>query len=371
MPARRLIAPALLLALAATAAPAVGQQKTFELRGNAFADVTARRPAARPDAPELDAVRSLVDRRQFGRAKKRAVAWLLARPKDPNRDRALLLASDALYGRGDRIRAFYYLDELMDENPSSPLFDTALQRQYRIADSFLNGYKQRFLLLPVLGGDSEAIEMLYRVRERAPGSPIAERSLRRTADYYYDDGQFDLAADTYGAFARAYPRSPDASDVRLRQAYSNLALFRGGKYDATPAVEGKAQIAQLAAADPALAEQRDLPELIVRIDRALAQKTLRRAEFYRRTGEPLASAALYRQVRARYPDLPESGRAAERLASLDVPDTPAEERREEGDPKEVVRPPLPSDRGPQIAPADVPPTVPQGGTFGSPGTLLP
>ena len=249
MPAPRLIAPALLLALAS---PALAQPKTFELRGTSFADVTAQQPAARPAAPELDAIRALVDRRQFGRAKGRAVDWLLAHPNDPNRDRALLIASDAISGRGDKIRAFYYLDQLMDERPGSPLFDTALERQYGIADAFLDGYKQRFLGLPILGGESEAVEMLFRIRERAPGSPIAERSLRRTADYYYDDGQFDLAADTYGAFAQAYPRSPAVSEARLRQAYSNLAQFRGGSYDATPAVEGRAQLAQLAALDPDL-----------------------------------------------------------------------------------------------------------------------
>ena len=40
----------------------------------------------------------------------------------------------------NRIRAFYYLDELMDEYPASALYQIALQKQFDIASEYLNGY---------------------------------------------------------------------------------------------------------------------------------------------------------------------------------------------------------------------------------------
>src|SRR5205814_9599212 len=61
------------------------------------------------------------------------------------RDRGLFLMAEAQYRLGDRIKAFYYLDELLDTFPESPLFFTALNRQYDIADKYLTGAKRRVL----------------------------------------------------------------------------------------------------------------------------------------------------------------------------------------------------------------------------------
>src|SRR5437762_2932300 len=84
---------------------------------------------------------------------------------------------------------------------------------------------------PVLDRTDEAIEMLWRVQQRSPGSPLAEQALKRTADFFYRDGQFDLSAAVYGVYIERYPRSPLVPEVRLKQAYSNLAQMRGLRFD--------------------------------------------------------------------------------------------------------------------------------------------
>src|SRR5439155_23058265 len=145
---------------------------------------------------------------------------------DPQFDRGLYLNAQALYQYGDRIRAYYYLDELMDERPDSRLYPAALEMQYRIADGYLNGYERRFFGMPAFHAYDEAIEMLYRIQQRSPGSQLAERSLLRTANYYYSDQQYDFAADTYAAFMRTFPRSPQVPRVKLRCAYALYAQFR-------------------------------------------------------------------------------------------------------------------------------------------------
>src|SRR5690606_9202614 len=105
--------------------------------------------------------------------------------------------------------------------PDSPLFAEALQRQYDIADAYLKGYKMRFMRIPMFRAYDEAIEMLFRIQQRVPGSAIAEKSLLRSADFYYADAQYDLSADAYASYIRAYPRSPLVPRVKLRQAFSN------------------------------------------------------------------------------------------------------------------------------------------------------
>ena len=81
--------------------------------------------------------------------------------------------------------------------------------------------------------------MLYRIQERSPGSPLAERALLRTADYYYNTGQFELASDAYAAYVRSYPRSPNVPRVRLRRAFASYAQFRGTKFDATSLLDAR------------------------------------------------------------------------------------------------------------------------------------
>jgi outer membrane assembly lipoprotein YfiO len=234
-------------------------------------------------------------------------------------DRALYLMGRALFGYGDGIKAFYYLDELLDEHPESPLFFKALGMQFQIADKYLNGMKRRILGIPLLGAEDEAIEMLYRIQQRTPGSELAERSLLRTADYFYEDQQYDIAADVYAAYIKSYPRSPLIPRVKFRQAIANLAQFRGVRFDPTPALDARTQLADIEAQYPQLARERKVPDFIARIDDALARKLYVTADFYHRTHEPEAAAYNYQCLLRLYPNAPEAGAARERLKSLPKP----------------------------------------------------
>jgi outer membrane assembly lipoprotein YfiO len=276
-----------------------------------------REPTTRPTSdPELDHIQQMLDQGRNSTARKAAIQWLKSNKESLLRDRALYLVADALYQSGDRIRSFYYLDELMDEYPSSPLFYQALQKQYDIADAYLNGYKIRFLGIPLFGASGEAVEMLYRIQQRAPGSPLAEKALRRTADWYYSQSDFDLAADAYAAYARQYPRSPDLPRIRLREAFASLAQFRGIRYDATPLIDARTQLVRLAAEYPQLARDENLLSVVQRIDNTFAAKILDTGDFYQRTGELKAAVYNYRFLIETYPDDPAAGLAKKRLADM-------------------------------------------------------
>jgi outer membrane assembly lipoprotein YfiO len=294
--------------------------RTEELQGGRW--ISVDRNAEQPEIdPELVRVENLINSGYYSEASKRAVAWLLANKTSPIRDRGLFLNAEALYRYGDRVRSFYYLDELMDEYPESKLYYPALEKQYQIADDFLPSdthrpYKSRFICLPIVGREEEAIEMMYRIQQRSPGSPLAEKALLRTADYYYADGQYDLAGDAYAAYAKSYPRSPLLPRVRLRGAYANLAQFRGPKFDATPAIDARAQLSEIQNLYPDLSAQENVQGLIDRIDREFARKLLLTGNFYVRTHRPDGAVYLYRSVINNYPNSPEAAQARTALATM-------------------------------------------------------
>ena len=266
--------------------------------------------------PVLDRAEGLLTAHHWQAAHDLIVPWLKSHPKAPDRDRGLFLLAEVYFQSGDRIRAFYHLDELLDNYPESRLFYPAMELQYEIADAYLRGYKNTFLGLAVLGAEDEAIEMLYRIQERSPGSPLAEKALRRTADYYFATSQFDLAADAYGAFVRSYPRSPDVPQVKLRQAFSSLAQFRGPNFDATPLIDARAQFKDVQARYPDLAAEANVGQWIDKIDADLARKAYQAGDYYRRTGYPTGAVYYYRYVIETYPNTREAALARRDLSRM-------------------------------------------------------
>ena len=281
--------------------------------GEAMRTATTTRPA---EIAALDAIAAKIAAGNFGDAYRDDVRWLKAHPDSPSFDRGLYLAAVALKGDLNLIRAFYYCDELLDEHPESVRYRDALTLQYEMADLYLNGLKDTLLGLRIVDRDDAAIDMLFRIQNRAPGSPVAEKALLRTADYYWSDDQFDLAADAYDSYFKAYPRSALVPQARLRQAYANLAQFHGPAFDSTSVLNARAQLQQLIVDYPDLAQQDDLPAKVVLADRQLARKLVIRADYYRRTGQPDSAVKLCRREIAAYPDLPETKDAREMLARL-------------------------------------------------------
>jgi outer membrane assembly lipoprotein YfiO len=330
---RMAIGVAVIFSLVA-ASGALGQSRTWEQRGNQWVEVIpqAATTAPAPD-PTLQRAEQLLADRKSDQAKALALSWYKRNRDNPLVDRALFVIARAENRVGDGIRAFYYYDQLLDEHPESPLYAAALQRQYDIADSYLRGRNRSFLGLYLLGAEEEAIEMLYRVQQRAPSSPIAEKSLLRNADYYFADRQYDLAQDAYGFFIRQYPRSPMISQARLKQAYSAYALFHGPRFEVTPIIDARERLASLMAEYPNLAEQENLPAMVEQIDQAMARKLWVTADYYRRTHVPRAAAYNYRYLVSAYPDSKEAQQAKAQLrklpTSMDIPepkvqqDTPA------------------------------------------------
>jgi outer membrane assembly lipoprotein YfiO len=306
----------------------LGRCRVFLILSVAFAVVAAQSRAAEPGPPTqpsqqfqsnpiLDRAEALLQAHHWKAAHDLIVPWLLAHPAAPDNDRGLFLLAEVYYQNGDRIRAFYHLDELMDKHPESKLFFPALDLQYDIADAYLKGYDSvSFFGLQLSGKEEEAIDMLFRIQERSPGSPIAERALLRTANYYFATSQFDVATDAYSSFIRSYPRSPAIPRARLRQAFSSLAMYRGPHFDSTPLLDARAEFRQIQSLYPDLAAEVNASQWIDKIDADLARKAYLTGDFYRRTHEPRAAVYMYRYVIQTYPNSTEAAQARRDLARM-------------------------------------------------------
>src|SRR5688572_27786415 len=109
-----------------TSTTTAAEPKTWERSGrdgweqvNAPAAQATQPATAAAAVPALDRVEQLLQEKKSREAKKLAIDWVVANRDHPQRDRGLFLVAQSLYQYGNRIRAFYYLDELMDTYPDS------------------------------------------------------------------------------------------------------------------------------------------------------------------------------------------------------------------------------------------------------------
>jgi outer membrane protein assembly factor BamD (BamD/ComL family) len=102
-------------------------------------------------------------------------------------------------------------------------------------------------------------------------------------------------------------------------AFASLAQFRGIRFDATPVIDARQQLLDLARAYPKIAEEENIIAIVQRVDTALARKLYETADFFRRTDKPEAAAYYYDYLSRTYPGSDEAEKARKRLASASRP----------------------------------------------------
>ena len=315
MSARPFFFSVLMLMTTLAVSPATAQStqptsRTYEFTGGRFTEVPTTDPATLPKPdPVLKRVQVLLDRQEFSAARQTAVKWLLSHKGDANYDQGLYLMAQAVNGTGDALKAFYYCDELMDGSPGSAYFKPALDLQYALGESLLGGRYVRLFGIPIVSGKDEGVEIMFRIQQRSPGSPLAQRALHRTADFYFSEGDFDLAADAYGVYVKNYGRDPDLPDILVKQAFANYAQFTGLRFDPTPLVNARSQMEDLINKYPDVAKRENIAGFVDAIDKTLARKLLVTADYYKRVDQPKAQKLVLRVLTQQYPQTDEAQQA--------------------------------------------------------------
>ncbi len=294
-------APLLFLAAIATApTPASAAPAGWELRNGAWVPIVQPGKDT-PDAQVAQMIADL-DAKKHKQVVDTAKKWIKANTKHPLMPQVLLLQGDAEVGRGNKYRALYSYEDLLNNYATSDLYVPTLEREYHIADAFMRGYKRKFLGLRILPVAEDAVELLDRIQDRQRGLPLAERAGLRVADYYYEAGKFNFAVDAYGDFLRRYPYSQYARKAEVRRAESSLANFKGVLFDFTPLYDARERLAAVQQVYPQTAEVLQVRAIDDRIYQLDGKKELEIARYYWRAGKKYASKWYYKRVIDNWPD---------------------------------------------------------------------
>jgi len=289
-----------LLVAAASIAVAQGAPAGWELRQGAWVPVVE--PGTGTPEAEVASMIQELQTNHTGDLIKHAKKWVKKNKSNPLVPQVLLLQGDAEVLRGNKYKALYSYEDILNNFPTSDLYTPVLQKEYDIADAFLKGYKRKFLGLRILPVTEDAVELLDRIQDRQRGSPLAEQAGMRVADYYYQRGDFPEALDAYDDFLKRYPYSQYVRKAEVRRAQASLGNFHGVLFDVTPLLDGRERLAAIAQVYPQTAEGLQVSALEDRIYQLEGRKDLEVARYYWRAGRHHAAGYFYKRVIQNWPD---------------------------------------------------------------------
>lgn len=270
--------------------------------------------APEPDSDQalISEARRLIADAQPARAERNLSQWLDApqNKTSPHRAEALIARADALAMQGREYAALYDYEEVIRNNPGSPVFARAIERELEIAIRYINGLRRQFLGIFTIDATNIGIELLIRTQERLPGGQLAERAAIELADHYYRTREVELAAEAYELYVLNFPEGPNVRKAARRRVYADIARFKGPQYDTSNLIDAQVRIRRFARDYPAEAERTGLNQaLINRLDDSLAAQLLEAAQWYMQTEEDAAARHVLRRLLRDYPQSSAARRA--------------------------------------------------------------
>ncbi|MCX5690342.1 MAG: outer membrane protein assembly factor BamD [Planctomycetota bacterium] len=291
------------LVVACAAGGVWGQQKVFEMTGTGWEAKAAAEPGS--DAAVIAGARKLLAEGEASKAIDILDTWIEANEttKNPNLPEALLVRGDAILEDGNEFEALYDYERITQDYAGSEYFVRALEREFEVAKLYLGGLRKKSLgLFRIDSGIPIAEEIIMRINERLPGSRLAERAMLALADYYYEERDLRMAAESYDVFLTLFPRSEFRQKAMQRRVYSNIAQFKGPSYDASGLVEAKYQAQRYQTEYPVDAERSGLGEVLTaRLDEQTARQLLEVAEWYEKRGDPPSQRLTLQRLLRKHP----------------------------------------------------------------------
>jgi len=328
----------LLMVLVTASMCAAGDEESYHERLEYDAQ-TGQWVAIAPPIPgtaegDLALARLRLAQGEYKKARKAFKKWFKAYPDSPHWPEALFYtaetevsAEDVKPKKGDLIKAYEWLEELLEGWPGTELADRAIRKEMIIAEMLLfKDRKQRVWGgLLWLSGKEEALQMLDRIIDDwARDTPVAEQALRLKADYHYLAGEFDEAELTYARLARDYPRGRYHKIALLRSGESAFARFPGVAFDDADLLEAEVYFTDFKDRYAQDAADYGVPQKLNRIRESRAHKEYTIGRYYEKTRVIEAAAFYYRLVDQNWPETTWAAEARNRLVALGAAAEPIE-----------------------------------------------
>ena len=151
---------------------------------------------------------------------------------------------------------------------------------------------------------TEARRILHLIRLDDPTGKLADDATLALADAYFQDEQYQDAADTYEDLRRNYPGSKHQFHAHMLELKARLQAYHGPSYDDEPLVRADRLMKTILRQFPEQSRQEKeyLAQEAATIRNQLASRDVGMAQYYENRGENRAAQITYQQVADKYQD---------------------------------------------------------------------
>lgn len=221
-----------------------------------------------------------------------------------------------LYDRdGDGEKAFEQYKTLINKYRSSPRFQTAIERQFAIAESLKNSDKKGFLGIGGAIPMSDLRKMFEQIAASAPYTHFAPRSLMAIAELDVRDGLTASAIRNYQSVVDNYRGTPFAKDAQYQ-----IFKLRGETAEVSKSPsEDRAQVdagLDFIAQNPDDQRAQDVKMKLAEIEERSLAKMFQTGQFYEESGNHKSAIVYYREI-AKKPDSKYYQQAINRISQIE------------------------------------------------------
>lgn len=282
--------------------------------------------AADPEEQYLHAVAEIKKLAQAGEAREVKEALAQLREEFPDRvgpDLELFIQGELRYWQDRYMKALAKFEKLLKDYPGSRFALPAMEREFDMAQDYLQGRKKTVFGFIRLSGYAEGVEIMERISDRAgldEPNGVGLRAALAVAEHYEAREKYREAYLKWSEIASYWDTGPIGKRALYRMAEDNLAAYNEHPpqerpyFDASKLTTARTYYERFQALYPEEARENDVAEKIRQIDEQMAFKQYTIAKYYRRTGEPRAANLYFNMVVQNWPQTEAAARARDALA---------------------------------------------------------
>ncbi len=225
-------------------------------------------------------------------------------------DLELFALGETRYWQDRYGKALVKYEKLLKDYPGSEYAGLALQREFDMAQEYLEGRKKVVLGFIRISGFEEGVELMEKISDRAgldEPNGVGLRAAITVAEQYEAREKYLEAYLKWSEIASYWETGPIGKRALYRMAEDNLAAYNKPplklrpNYDASKLTTAKTYYEKFLLLYPEEAKLNEVPQKIQQIDEQMAFKQYTIGRYYRRTGEPQAANLYFDMIVHNWP----------------------------------------------------------------------
>ncbi|MFH0855905.1 MAG: tetratricopeptide repeat protein [Candidatus Omnitrophota bacterium] len=272
-------------------------------------------PKDTPQA-QFDYAKSFYNEKKYDNAIREFKKLLKAYPKSFEASESQYYLGVIEEERDNLYEAYLDYQKVIDKYPFSERIKEIIEKEYRIAERFMAGYKRKALgiTLPV---EDPAIEILTKVVENSTYGPLAPKAEYKLGLVLKGLQRYYEAEDAFNKLISGYPDSEWVEPSKFQIAACRAAVSRGPDYDQGAMQEAKQKFEEFVIEHPDAVLSKEAEDNIAKLKDKEAAASYNVAVFYEKQKSYKAARIYYESVISDYPGSHWAAKALERLQLME------------------------------------------------------